>query len=113
MPTTLAYSKTTVVRPQGCLNASNAMEFQHQLKAVVAQAEQTIVLVDLAQVESLDSAGLMALVSGLKLAQQLERRFGICSVSPSVRIVFELTQLDQVFEIFESTAAFEAAIAYL
>ena len=60
----------------------------------------------------------MALVSGLKLAQHLERRFGICSVSPSVQIVFELTQLDQVFEIYESAAAFEAAahmfvVAYL
>ena len=55
----------------------------------------------------------MALVSGLQLAQHLDRRFGICSVSPSIRIVFELTQLDQVFEIFESTAAFEAAIACL
>ena len=89
------------------------MQFQCQLKAAVAQAEQTVVLVDLAQVESLDSAGLMALVSGLQLAQHLDRRFGICSVSPSIRIVFELTQLDQVFELFESTAAFEAAIACL
>jgi anti-anti-sigma regulatory factor len=45
------------------------------------------------------------------LAQSLGKRFSLCSVSPSVRIVFELTQLDGAFEIFENKAMFEAAIA--
>jgi len=51
----------------------------------------------------------MALVSALKLAQKLGRRFSLCSVSPSLKIIFELTQVDKVFEIFEGKAAFEAA----
>jgi anti-anti-sigma factor len=77
----------------------------------VAKERYKNMLVDLEQVESLDSAGLMALVYSLKLAQALDIRFSICSVSPSIRIILELTQLDRVFEIFESVAAFEAALA--
>ncbi len=109
MQTITAYPKITVIRPYGPFNASNVVEFQRQMTTAVAQSGHTCVLVDLEQVETLDSGGLMVLVYGLRLAQALERRFSLCSVSPSIRIIFELTQLDQVFEIFESSAAFEAA----
>ena len=108
MQTITAYPKITVIRPYGPFDASNAVQFQHQI-TTAAQEGHTCILVDLEQVESLDSAGLMVLVYGLRLAQALEQRFSLCSVSPSIRIIFELTQLDQVFEIFESGAAFEAA----
>ena len=111
MQTNLASRQSCVIRPHGSLNASSAIDFQHQMNTAVAQELNTILIVDMEQVESLDSAGLMALVSGLRLAQALNRRFSICSVSPSIRIIFEVTQLDRVFEIFDSIAAFEAAIA--
>lgn len=112
MQTIISYAKITVIKPHGSFNASNGVEFKHQMIAnVVRKHYNKIVLVDLEQVESLDSAGLMALVYGLKLAQSLNRRFSLCSVSPSIKIIFELTQLDRVFEMFESREAFEAAIA--
>jgi anti-sigma B factor antagonist len=102
----LNYPKITVIRPEGALNAANALEFERDLTTALAGDENTVLLVNLAAVESLDSAGLMALVSALKFAQGLERRFSLCAVSPSIRIIFEMTQLDRVFEIFESEAAF-------
>ena len=110
MPNILAYPRSFIIQPRN-LNTSSAVEFQHQLTTAVAQERYSSVLVDLAQVELLDSAGLMALIYGLRLAQALDRRFSICSVSPSIQIILELTQLDQVFEIFESVTAFESAIA--
>ena len=108
--TIIAYPKITVIQPQGSFNSSSALEFQRQVTIAVSQEGYTNVLVDLEQVESLDSAGLMALIYGLRLAQTLDRQLSLCSVSPSIRIIFELTQLDQVFEIFESSAAFEAQV---
>lgn len=109
MQALVKYPKITYVCPQGCLNVANALEFERDLTTALAQDANTILLVDLEQVELLDSAGLMALVSGLKVAQKLGRRFSVCSICPSLRIIFELSQLDTVFEIFESKAAFEAA----
>lgn len=111
MQTILAYPQITVIRLQGTLNALNAIEFQRQVITAVTQERQTVVMVDMQQVESLDSAGLMALISGLRLAQAMDQRFSICSVCASIRMIFELTQLDRVFEIFDSVAAFEAAFA--
>jgi anti-sigma B factor antagonist len=101
--------KATVMKLQGHLNAANATELKSQLTTAVSDSHSCAVLVDMKDVESLDSAGLMAFVSALSLSQQVGRRFSLCSVSPSIRIIFELTQLDRVFEIFESSTAFEVA----
>lgn len=103
MQSVLTRSQSAIMRPIGHINASNAYSFQEELTAAV-EANISI-LVDLSQVESLDSAGLMALVSALSLAQQSSKRFSLCGVSASIRIIFELTQLDRVFEILEDCSA--------
>lgn len=59
----------------------------------------------MAQVESIDSAGLMALVAALSLSQRLNKRFSLCAISHSVRIILELTQLDRAFEVLEGCYA--------
>ncbi len=111
MKTLTANPKITVIRPSGPFNASNAAAFGQHIRKIVSGTEHSSVLVDLALVESIDSAGLMALIHSLRLAQSLGKRFSICSVSPSIQIIFELTQLDKVFEIFDCQATFAAAIA--
>ena len=108
METTLTQSQIAVIQPSGHVNAATVDELQSQLNNAVAYQER--ILVDLHKVESLDSAGLMALVATQRKAQELKCRFSLCSVSPAIRIIFELTQLDRVFEIFDNRAAFEAAI---
>lgn len=104
----------TLVNPQiqafqltGHLNAVNAAEVQAQLSALVSSEQSSQVLIDMAHVESVDSAGLMALVATLSLAQSLNKQLCLCCIAPSVRIIFELTQLDRVFKIYDNRAAFE------
>ena len=94
-------SKITIIRPQGSLNALNALKFEQELGFALSQSDSTLVLVDLEEVGLIDTSGLMTLVSGVRKAKQLEQRLCFCSASPSHKIIFELTQLDRVFEIFE------------
>ncbi|MEH2323208.1 MAG: STAS domain-containing protein [Nostoc sp.] len=101
MQAVLNYPKIAVIRPQGFLNATNAFEFERDMTTALAQSGISILVVDLAAVESLDSAGLMALLSIHKLALSLGRGFQLWAVAPSIRIIFELTQLDRVFEIVD------------
>ncbi|HEY9763223.1 MAG TPA: STAS domain-containing protein [Trichocoleus sp.] len=98
-----------VVQPSGSLNASNASNFQVELTHRIQSQQATGLVVDMSQVESLDSAGLISLVSALKLARQLSKPFCLCSVPPSIRIVFELTQLDRVFEMVEEMPSLSLA----
>ena len=92
----------TVVQPCGALNAANAEAFQQTLTSAISSEQSTGLMVDMSGVESMDSSGLISLVSALSLARASSKRFSLCAVPPSIRIVFELTQLDQVFEMVES-----------
>jgi anti-anti-sigma factor len=91
------------IQAQGSLNASNAEDFQVTLLEKIQHDGATGLVVDMSQVESLDSAGLISLVAALKHARQLSKRFCLCSVPPAIRIVFELTQLDRAFEMLEES----------
>lgn len=104
-----ALASTKVVRANGSLDASNAADFQVQLHEHIQNQSASSLLVDMHEVESLDSAGLIALVSTLKLARQLSKRFCLCAVPPTVRIVFEITRLDQAFEMVEERPSWPLA----
>ncbi|MCC0175746.1 STAS domain-containing protein [Waterburya agarophytonicola K14] len=110
MSSTKLCTQFTTFRPEGFLSAANASEFLERLTVEVRSSVDSALLVNMEAVEFMDSAGLMALIKAFRLAESLGRRFGICSLAPSVRIMFELTQLDKAFEIFEDRADFQAAI---
>ena len=59
-------------------------------------------IVDLADVPFIDSAGLAALVSALKATRRLGGNVVLSGVQPQARTVFSLTMLDQVFTIYPS-----------
>ncbi|MGF1478148.1 MAG: STAS domain-containing protein [Cyanophyceae cyanobacterium] len=99
-----------VFAPSGYITAANANEFEQELRTVASQAG-LVLLVDMSQVEFLDSSGLVKLVSVFRQRQSRGQRLSLCSITPSVRIVFELTGLDKVFEIFNNRCDFDRTIA--
>ncbi|MUG94005.1 anti-sigma factor antagonist [Scytonema sp. UIC 10036] len=109
MQSTLVNPNMTVIRPNGSINGANALEFERKLTTLLTQGDCSILLLDLGKVESIDSAAVLALVSVLKLSQNMGRRFSLCSVSPALKMIFELTQLDRLFEIYEDESAFTNA----
>lgn len=107
MQSTLLRDQIEVIQLQGHLNAANVNELRQQLISAVSSGKQAPLLLDMSQVESMDSAGLMVLVSALSLSQQVNRSLSLCSISASVRIILELTQLDRVFKIFANPSECE------
>ncbi len=96
--TSLATLGTEVYLDCEHLNASNASQIKTQLMELIIAPWCDGLIVDMAGVELLDSSGLMALVTILSVAQQMDKRFVLRGVSASIQIIFELTQLDRVFE---------------
>lgn len=90
-----------VLQPQGPLDLQGGKVLREQLADLMPQP-QDLWVIDLAKVDFMDSNGLVALVTGLLAARTSGCRLVLCNVQAPVRIVFELTQLDEVFEIFES-----------
>ncbi len=91
----------TVICPSGVLNAESASQFEQQLLSAMRNDCSGELVVDMSRVESLDNDGLVSFMSALNAARAKSRRLSICSAPPSIRIVFELTQLDRVFTMIE------------
>jgi len=89
------------LQPQGHLDVYNGSELEQQMNAIMP-TQPCLWVIDLQHVPSIDSGGLASLVAGFKLARHRQCRLAICNLCPAVRLIFEITQLDHVFEIFES-----------
>jgi anti-sigma B factor antagonist len=68
-----------------------------------AMAAEGAVAVDLSRVRYMDSSGVATLVEGLKGAMSDGTEFRLLSPSRSVMKVLELSRLDTIFEISETT----------
>ncbi|MEH2460763.1 STAS domain-containing protein [Nostoc sp.] len=88
-------------KPQGSIDLQGGKVLSEQMAGVVPQAHQLWVI-DLTEVNFMDSSGLVPLVKGLKAARQSGCRLVLCNVQAPVRLILELTQLDSVFEIFHT-----------
>jgi anti-sigma B factor antagonist len=90
------------------LDASVAPAFKQAVVAVIEQGESRLVL-DLEQVEFLDSSGLGAMVSILK-ALGAKGSVAVCNAKGAVLSLFKLTRMDKVFTILPGR---EEAVARL
>ncbi len=82
------------------LDAKIAHEFKERMANLIEQGAKSVVL-DLSNVDFIDSSGLGAIVSSLKV---LGRRgdFAISGTSETVNTMFRLTRMDKVFRIFNT-----------
>jgi anti-sigma B factor antagonist len=95
------FSEHIILQPHNCLDSQAGTLLQKQLAEIFPDRPQLWVI-DMAHVDFIDSSGLCALVGGLNAARHRGCRLVICNLSSTVRLIFEITQLDQLFEIFES-----------
>jgi anti-sigma B factor antagonist len=112
----------TVVRPEGGrLDLDAAAQFRARLHQLIQSGHRNLVI-DLSEISFIDSSGLGALVSALKLLKngrdrRRSPRFGnprrgggrgdvrLAAVQPPVRSLLEVIRLDRVFPSFASVDA--------
>jgi anti-sigma B factor antagonist len=78
------------------------------LNALIEKKPERVV-VDLSQVTYIDSAGLAALIQGMQKVEGYGGKFLLAGLQETVRSIFEISRLDQVFHIFPDTDAALAA----
>ncbi len=67
---------------------------------MVAKKPQVLV-VDLEKVTYMDSSGLAVLIEAMQNVQKYGGKFALATVQESVKHIFEIARLDQVFQIFD------------
>jgi anti-sigma B factor antagonist len=85
----------------GRFDAHSAPQFSKELDAL-DDGQNSYVVVDLADVNFIDSTALAALVRSMKHYRQNNGEFYIVNLQAPVRIIFELTRMDRAFSIFPS-----------
>ena len=103
-------SHNGILALEGEVDLHRAPEIRAALAPLVAQKVPRL-LIDLTKVRYIDSSGLAVLIETLQRVMAYGGRFGLCGLSESVRAIFHVACLDQVFRIFPDQAAATAALA--
>ncbi|MDX1520461.1 MAG: STAS domain-containing protein [Anaerolineae bacterium] len=88
----------TIVHLHGRLDATANPIVRSTLQKLINEKQLKIIL-DLKGVSFIDSSGLAALVSGLRLAREQAGNIVLSGAQPHAQTVFRLTMLDRVFSI--------------
>lgn len=91
------------------LDAGNTTQFRNAVSEAIAGRQG--VLIDLTDVQFVDSSGLGALLSCLRQISADGGRLRLCGISRTVRSLFELVRMHRVFEIHGSREEALAAFA--
>ncbi|MEL6938392.1 MAG: STAS domain-containing protein [Cyanobacteria bacterium J06598_1] len=99
--TTPQGDSVVILAPTGRLDITTAWQFRLKLQEAISEQSPHI-LVNLSEVNFIDSSGLTSLVAGMRDADKIEGTFRICNVHPEAKLVFEVTMMDSVFEIYDT-----------
>jgi anti-sigma B factor antagonist len=94
---------TTVVAVRGEIHVSTAPEFSGLLTGAISEGRTRMVL-DLTDVEFIDSTGLSVLLNALRRVTRAGGRMALVCTNPTVLRLFEITKLDSTFDIFADIA---------
>jgi anti-sigma B factor antagonist len=103
-------SSTEILALEGEIDLHQSPHLKQQL-ATLIDRRPACVLVDLGRVTYMDSSGLAALVEALQRLSNAGGKLGLFGLRQSVRHIFEIARLDQVFRIFPDETAARAALA--
>ena len=74
----------------------------HQLEQFLTSLERSRVIVEMDSTETVDSAGLTALLNAQEILRALQGDLKISTTNQVNRKILEITRLDQQLEVFES-----------
>ncbi|NLD35723.1 MAG: STAS domain-containing protein [Desulfatiglans sp.] len=94
--------KVGVVKLTGRLDAASVKSFKDTVSSLVKK-EICNIVVDMKDVEFIDSSGLGSLVSCLRIVNNEGGDIRLSSLQNQIRALLELTRMHRVFQIFDDT----------
>lgn len=94
----------TVIKVKGRMDAVTAPDFEQSMLEWIDDGETQIV-VDLAGLEYISSAGLRSILTVAKKMKGKQGKIVVCSLGPTVKEVFEISGFSTIIPISDSVAA--------
>ena len=100
---------TLIVQAAGRVDGSNSQEFQDGLEAAIDDADRAVVL-DLEELSYISSSGLRVMLLIARKLQRQQAKFALCSLSESIREVFEISGFDRIIPVHASRSEAVSAV---
>jgi len=97
------------IQPSGVLDNSNADKMHTSVNDAISKGADKILL-DFQDVSFMNSFAIGTLVDSLKTAKNKGKSLFVCSLGPQMKMIFELTKLDNIFEVYKDRLVFEDAV---
>jgi anti-sigma B factor antagonist len=91
----------TIVSVSGRIDSGNAKQFEEALMSKLS-AVTSSVLLDLSRLQYISSAGLRVILLAAKQQQASKRNFALCSLTPMIKEVFEVSGFNRILGIYSS-----------
>ena len=90
-----------VIPLDGDIDLYRSPDIRKQLAGYISQ-ETACIIIDLSGVTFIDSSGLATLIEALQKTRKYSGRLLLAGVNEKIRNVFEISRLDDIFEICDS-----------
>jgi len=101
--------QTAILALEGEVDLHRSPEVKETLDPLITKKVARI-LVDFSAVTYIDSSGLATMIEALQRIQSYGGKFAMFGLRDSVKAVFEIARLDQIFRLFPDEAAAVAGI---
>ncbi len=105
---TASNTQTGIIALAGDIDMHRSPEVKQTLDPLIAKKVPRILL-DLSAVTYIDSSGLATMIETLQRIQSYGGKFAMFGLRESVKHVFEIARLDQIFSLYPDEAAAIAA----
>jgi len=95
-----------VVVPPKRLDTTTKDELTQHVKQIAGK-KAALVLLDLSQVEFVDSSGLGAIVAALKSLRSMGGELALCQPSEQVKTLLEITGLERIIKVYPNRQVFD------
>ncbi len=100
------HPKVVTLQPNDIFDGTTGITFRQDVTAAIDDGAD-IILVDCQDIKFMDSSGLGSLVLALKAVRATKSQLVLCSLTTQVKTLFHLTEITQIFQIYENRQHFE------
>lgn len=100
-------SELKIIPISGVLNLTAGQQLRQDVANLVYSGTR-LILLDCSTLQFMDSGGLGAIVMAFKSVREVDGQFGLCTLNDQVRMILELTGMDQILPVFSNTFEFRA-----
>lgn len=91
-----------VIYLEGRLDVHLSADIEKEINALIESDKESNLLLNLKDVEYMSSSGLRIFVSTMRILKEKQRKLVLCNMNNAVQKIFEVVELTDMFDIFNT-----------